>query len=341
MPISYARVIARGLGLADHDCAQLLQGTGLEPCDLAAPDRAVSGAQQLQIIANALRLSGDAALGLRVGALAPLSTHGALGHAAVSCGNLATALDLVQRYMRTRVGFYRLDVRRRGGEVWVDLRESHDLGVARLFLHEVLMLTLQALVDVGLGPRVAGVRVEFGYPAPSHAGAYEHAFHVPHRFGARATRLCIDEALLQRHFVTADRRSRETAEAQCAGELVTQGQATSFMDSVRSAIADRLTQGCTIELVAADFGISSRTLVRRLAERGVHYRLVLEQVRKDIAQRRLEGSDIPIAELATQLGYKDPSNFGRACRAWFGISPSDFRQLHNAAEVAAEFQTAG
>jgi AraC-like DNA-binding protein len=330
MPISYARVIARGLGLADDDCTELLQGTGLAPGDLAAPDRAVSGAQQLQVIANALRLSGDPGLGLRVGALAPLSTHGALGHAAVSSGNLAAALDLVQRYMRTRAGFYRLDVRRHGGEARAELRESHDLGPARLFLHEALMLTLQALVDVGLGPRVAGVRIEFGYPAPPHAGAYEHAFHMPHRFGARVTRLCIDEALMQRRFVTADRRSLEAAEAQCAGELATQALAVSFVDGVRAAIADRLADGCTIELVARDFGISSRTLVRRLAEQGVHYRRVLEQVRKETAQRRLAGSGMPIAELAQQLGYKDPSNLGRACRAWFGMSPSDYRERHAA-----------
>jgi AraC family transcriptional regulator, transcriptional activator of pobA len=52
----------------------------------------------------------------------------------------------------------------------------------------------------------------------------------------------------------------------------------------------------------------------------IHERLLLE------AKRLLRYSDLPIAEIATQLNFEDPSYFSRFFKKHSGFSPSEFRE---------------
>jgi transcriptional regulator GlxA family with amidase domain len=45
------------------------------------------------------------------------------------------------------------------------------------------------------------------------------------------------------------------------------------------------------------------------------------------AQRLLIKTDLPIAEVASQVGYEDPFHFSRAFKAQTGANPSDYRRL--------------
>jgi AraC-like DNA-binding protein len=332
MPICYARVIASGLGLNAADCAELLLGSGLSSADLEADERVVGFRQQRQIIVNALRISGDPALGLRIGSMTPLPTHGALSYAAVSSADLGAAFDVILRYSQTRAGFFRFSGQRQGGEMLIAIDEMTDLGPVRCFLHEVLMLTLQAVLDTVIGPRVAGPAIEFSYPAPAYLQQYHEVFHLPLQFSRPATVLRIPVALLSTRSITADAGALRAAERQCARELQALQVQASFAAQVQAAVADHLERGCSMAVIARLFRISARTLVRRLAQEETSYRLILDQVRKQQARRLLCDPAMPIGAIAQRLGYQDPSNFGRACRAWFRLSPSAFRAQQSGSE---------
>ncbi|MBL4871383.1 MAG: helix-turn-helix transcriptional regulator [Robiginitomaculum sp.] len=53
---------------------------------------------------------------------------------------------------------------------------------------------------------------------------------------------------------------------------------------------------------------------------------VLKQ-RLDLARHQLLGTDIPIAEIALNVGYSDQSTFARQFRKTAGFTPSGFRQV--------------
>jgi AraC-like DNA-binding protein len=72
--------------------------------------------------------------------------------------------------------------------------------------------------------------------------------------------------------------------------------------------------------------LSARTLNRRLADEGTHFRELGLQSRHRRACRLLAESDLPIIRIALQLGYQDGANFTRAFRRSFGLSPIDFRK---------------
>jgi AraC-like DNA-binding protein len=70
--------------------------------------------------------------------------------------------------------------------------------------------------------------------------------------------------------------------------------------------------------IAAMLNVSARTYRRRLAEEGTSFQALLDEVRAEHATRHLREGRLPIASIAYQLGFNDPSNFRRAYRRWTG-----------------------
>jgi len=80
-----------------------------------------------------------------------------------------------------------------------------------------------------------------------------------------------------------------------------------------------------IAAVAAALRVSERTLVRRLGRRHTSYRALRDDHRRALATELLAQPGLPIADVAERLGYADATNFARACRRWFGVSPRRYR----------------
>lgn len=78
--------------------------------------------------------------------------------------------------------------------------------------------------------------------------------------------------------------------------------------------------------VAETLGMNTRSLQRSLAKQGLTYSRLLSEARMDKASIWLENTAKPIAEIASDLGYQDASNFTRAFRRQVGISPQLFRK---------------
>jgi AraC-like DNA-binding protein len=65
--------------------------------------------------------------------------------------------------------------------------------------------------------------------------------------------------------------------------------------------------------------------MRRLAEEGVTFNEILQQLKAGLAIRYLEEDGMSISRIAWLLGYQDASSFSHACRRWTGKSPRDLR----------------
>jgi AraC-like DNA-binding protein len=74
--------------------------------------------------------------------------------------------------------------------------------------------------------------------------------------------------------------------------------------------------------MAASFGMSERTLRRKLVEEGMSFRDLLDKVRKDMCKLYFMEDTRPLGEIALLLGYSDLSAFTRAHKKWTGNPPS-------------------
>lgn len=77
--------------------------------------------------------------------------------------------------------------------------------------------------------------------------------------------------------------------------------------------------------VSAVLGASPRTVTRRLASEGHTFSGILEDLRRDLADRYLHEEELPISEIAWLLGYQDSSVFSHTFKRWTRSSPSQAR----------------
>jgi transcriptional regulator GlxA family with amidase domain len=97
--------------------------------------------------------------------------------------------------------------------------------------------------------------------------------------------------------------------------------------AVRSAIAASLRHGDTsIQSTARRLRVSVRSLQRHLAEIGTSYSEIVAEVRLETACHLLADSNLPLADIASLLGYAGPSSFSRIFMRLMKIQPVSYRQ---------------
>lgn len=153
---------------------------------------------------------------------------------------------------------------------------------------------------------------------------YVAYFGCPVEFSADRYGFRFPAAVLART-VGADSALHDVAH-QYLSSVVVPSTATT-VDSVTTLIRRMLPTGALgIDLVAAQLGQHRRTLQRQLAAQGTTFASLVDQVRRDEAERHLRDTDMPLGQLSGVLGLSEQSALSRACRRWFGASPSTVRR---------------
>lgn len=102
-----------------------------------------------------------------------------------------------------------------------------------------------------------------------------------------------------------------------------------LVEDIQALTDSLLSANCLkLDAVAEAAGMSTRTLQRRLRERGLTYLNIVNRSRVQLASELLLHTNMQIREIAAALGYTDPPNFTRAFRRTTGISPQRFRDCH-------------
>ena len=81
----------------------------------------------------------------------------------------------------------------------------------------------------------------------------------------------------------------------------------------------------TRENIARTLSVSIRTMQRRLKEEGMNFNDILLEVRKNRIHHYLNYSQLTLDKISLLLGYKATSQFHKAFRSWFGLTPKEYR----------------
>jgi AraC-like DNA-binding protein len=147
-------------------------------------------------------------------------------------------------------------------------------------------------------------------------------------FGSVADEITFPTGSAEWALVDADRQLNGILLKVCEDSLNARGHtAGAFRIKVENTISPLLPHGQgRANVVAKKLGMTERTLGRRLAQEGVTFSKVLQDLKASLAIRYLEENGMPISRIAWLIGFEEVSSFTHACRRWTGKTPRELRR---------------
>ena len=324
-PHSMAAIVSQ-LGAEGIDPAAALDGTGLAAEDLNCHKTRICYRQLDIVIRNALRLSGDPAIGLRAGQRMHITAYGMYGYALLSCPTRAHAREFATRYIRAVGPFCDLTASIGDTTVTLSFRPLHwpnpTQDVHRFVVEFALSAHLTASRD-RFGPMFMFTGVFVDYKRPRHADVYHTMFDCPVAFERCSSGYDYDRD--DRAILLADARTHAMAREMCEQLLEEVNRLGGIASDIRQVLIQQPGQFPSLETIAKDLGVHPRALRRKLEAAGTSYRELLAEVRMKLGIEYLRKTKMTNDEIAARLGYSDASNFRHAFIRWTGKNPSDFR----------------
>lgn len=317
-----------GLG-ADHGLPApvCLESTGLAEEGLREVGTTASPRQELMVMANLLRVLGNPpGLGLEAGIRYHLTTYGIWGFAMISSPTWRSAIDTGLRYLDLTFAFTRIQARDRGAEFHLVL-DTPDIPLAlRRFVIERDSAAIQTIQHELFASPIPIRDISYTFPAPgSGVRRYAEIFGVRPAFDAPECAVGIPPEILDLPLPQANEHTTAIAREQCRQLLASRHARAGVAGRVRDHLLARTAAPPDAEQVAAALHMSERTLRRRLAEEGVTFHGLLDEIREQLAEEFLVTGGMSVAEVAQRLGYVEVSSFSQAFRRRKNVGPREFR----------------
>lgn len=330
---TYVKICLR---LSQLPVSQLLAGCGLTEHDLNTQGF-IDARCHAVIMRNIDRSADEPAWAAISGSQFGISSHGAIGFAALSAPTLGAALQLMTDFHAVRTNTFDASLEKNDDRYQFKMWDlTGDDQYAR-WVAEGTLKVLQTLIETIIGhPDGANIRFYFNFPRPSYAKQLAEVYASPCQFDAEFSGISLPASWWDIRSPLYDESSYRTNIAKCRSILASQGYGRNTADQIHNRLAchfEHVLAGSedysppNLSCLASGLHITPRTLIRRLRQDGTSYKTLLESLRKEYANNLLNETHLTIADIGYKLGYKDPANFGRAFRQWFGVSPAVSRRL--------------
>lgn len=312
--------LARSYGL---DPRALLREAGLPGDAEADPDRRLSTAAVNRLFETAAERAGTDDFGLRLAELRGYSNLGPVTLMARDEPDIRSALAVFTSFLPLHNEALHIALSEHDGLAILSCElvgegvkvQAADVVVA--MLHRILRQLL------GTNWHASGIYLE--RQRPVRLGTFERAFSGRVHFGQEFSGIAFEATDLDRPNLLAEAALRPYT-AQLRASLPGLADLP-LAERIRRLLRAMLASGrSTAPFVAERLGLSRRTMERRLAESGITFHTLLDEVRGDIARGQLTGSARSNAEIAGLLGFSSSAAF----TAWFtsrhGLAPQAWRK---------------
>ncbi len=266
----------------------------------------------------------EPALGVKIGACVQPQDSGVMGYMVMYCKTVGEALLHFQRYQGLIHNYSQVNIQAKPNSLVL----SWDLeqGVSTQLSDEVflsgLMTFIQTVTD---RPDLVPAAIDFIHRVPFDPACYESLLGCPVRFGCEQVAVEIPLDALSVPINSHNPYLLSLLEKQ-AEALVDSDNQDEFLNQLQKILVEAISQGeATLAMIARRLNVSTRTLHRRLEERGLNFQKMLQKTRRQLAQHYLSDLSLSLNEIAFLLGYSEQSAFNRAFRHWFSMPPKQYR----------------
>ncbi len=314
-----------GLRVLNVDVDRVLEQVGLSNDAIRDPETRLSPEQALKLLTLAIEASGDDNLGLRLSQLYEPGAFGVIDFLGQSAKNLREAIDVLIRYERIHQNGMRTSLEVENGVACIKQVMLHPYPLPRTVSENSignLVVIAGKLTGVDFKPN----EVWLAHDAPADTSMHEQVLRCPIRWNAP-----YDAVFFSAHFLEAPLLKTNPALASVLhGHAKTLLARLSVAGSVADRVRERIVAGLpraevSLERVARELEMSSRTLQRRLHEEGTSHEALLDELRHRLSLEYLEKPHLGSEDVALLLGFSDSRAFRRAFKRWTGLSPGSFR----------------
>jgi AraC-like DNA-binding protein len=326
------RALVAELARMDVDLPQLLRNAGIPTPNVAHPSEGIPVRDYARLVRGAIRATGDQSLGLTLGTRTPGRALHVISHLLHATSTLREAHAALGKYAPALWGALRFE-----------LKEQKDLGYfgfsfacepdefSRFAAEYTLTIALSIARSIS-AQHVPLTEVWFSHPRPPYASRYNEVFGCPVQFDKPMNALVFQREILDLPHPYADPMLSAILRGAADQLLVEPALNDNYSQRVRQALRyEPDLAHVNFDRLASRWGMTRRTLRRRLRDEGKVLSDLLDEARFREASKELTRPSESIKEIAERLGYAETSSFHRAFKRWAGVTPSAFRKRSQAA----------
>lgn len=276
---------------------------------------------------EAIDIHLDSAFSVRVGQLMELDDYGVLGLAWKTCLSPRDMFIRCERFfgLMTDTQQYRVNDEGETGSITI-YREATRRGI-EISNESSIVATLTVIHKI-TGYDIRPISVSFAHSAPSDIQQYEAYFGCEVLFDQKDNKLVFTSENLDTRSLKADKSINqfmvERLQEKAEGIEVS---VSKLLTDAQNLIRDALPSGIPFAAdIGRHLGMSTRTLSRRLAEKGTTYRQLVQDTQHQVSTELLTNTTETVNEIAFQTGFSEQSAFSRAFKRWTGQSPLDYKK---------------
>ena len=322
-----SRLVIEHVKRAGMPVEPLLRRAKLTPELIAEPNERLSVQSQITLLNEAAIVLKNDRLGFTLARDFDLRKIGLVYYVMASSQTLGDALQRVARYSKITnealvFGY------QKGNRGIVSLSYS---GVSRhsdRHQIEFCMFAVLRICRALTGQNIVPQHFLLSHLRPQASAEMTRFVGTKVEFGAETDEFALNADALKLPLVHADTYLNDLLLKNCEAALADRrADLSSFRTKVENAISSLLPHGrVSVEDVARSLGISERTLARRLADKGIAFSEILQDLKRDLAIRYLDDRNLHISKIAWLLGYQEVSAFTHAFKRWTGKAPSEMRR---------------
>lgn len=284
----------------------------------------------IRIVSNMMEMSQDPTLAFKLAGYIQTGDLGVLASAMSASPNFKEGMDLWRRYNRLFFGDLILirPFRQSGMQYFeyvpqVPMRSD----LLQFFMEEKIVAETALLAKLNIAAPVAQY-FSVTYPRPAHGDLYEEFFKQGLEFGADRILYGTDPAD-PRYLVEFESANQELLDV-CLEHLekitnIANSQET-LSPQVRLLLMGSLPEIPLLANLAESFNMSKRTFCRNLDAEHTSYKLLLAEVREELAKNYLLTTTMSADKIALRLGFEDTGSLRRAFKQWTGNTMKQFRE---------------
>lgn len=323
--IVMVRALIEAIERAGVSREKLLAAVGLDSDKLDELEVRISMDDFRRVQLFALELTRDEALGLHLGEQATCVAYDLLGHLYEHAATLRQSIESVMYYQSLINAGPEPSLHEEDGVATLCYAFPRIDSPSIRMESELAMCGHWANMRLFVGPDVKPRGVFFSYPAPNYTAEYRRIFGGRERFEHEFTGISFDSDWLDYTRLHKNSKIYSLLKEQADRALTKINRDNRQSEVVLEYLVSLdPRQMPSMDQVGQHFGISGRSLRRKLAAEGVQYMELVREARAVIAKHLLERPYATIHEAAYTMGFATPTAFHRAFKRWTGMTPKEY-----------------